>query len=418
MDVNANKTVLVVSHNGKSVERPLGNEVGEGPLKISVEPDTRYLLRNSNDAGPENLTVNRLGEDLQVTLEGESQPSLILASYFSTESESAGLFGAAEDGQLHPYVRTDADGEIFTLAEGQLTPAVLGSDAADVGDLHPTTATAAAPAIASADEGNGIFTPLLILGGLAGVGIASSHGSGSDSSAALPVHAPSTASVKPEADGGAHAVVVNVKSVPDAGVATIVGVEDDTGNAKRLIASGEATDDSRPVLEGTASPGHTAVITVDDAAGSHELGRAEVSADGTWTLHVDAPLKAGLNEFHVYMIDLSGVRSDNVGAAQGYAVWVDPAGTGSQTATSADVSHSHASAIEPSGLLFDTGNHEIDLSRLDLPTKPVVPTSAIDGAAPSLSIETVASQTGHGHIAPTTDVASLLIDDKSHHTIL
>jgi hypothetical protein len=126
-----------------------------------------------------------------------------------------------------------------------------------------------------------------------------------------------------------------------------------------------------------------------------------------------------LNEFHVDMLDSSGVRSSNPATAQGYAVWVDPAGTGPQlAATSADLQHAHSSGIEPSGLLFDAGTHEIDLSRLDLPTKPVAPAPAIDGAAPSLTSEGIASQPGHGHIAPMSDMASSLVHDKSHHAIL
>ena len=80
---------------------------------------TPYISAADGDFAPENVTLTRMGDDLHLTLEGDSSPALILQGYFSL-AEPAGLYGMAEDGQLYAYGRTDASGEIFSLADGEI----------------------------------------------------------------------------------------------------------------------------------------------------------------------------------------------------------------------------------------------------------------------------------------------------------
>lgn len=70
---------------------------------------------------------------------------------------------------------------------------------------------------------------------------------------------------------------------------------DNVGEVTGSIAFGHETDDPRPVISGTGPAGDTVTVYTHDAAGSHEIGRTTVQADGTWTMQPALPLLAGLN---------------------------------------------------------------------------------------------------------------------------
>lgn len=78
-------------------------------------------------------------------------------------------------------------------------------------------------------------------------------------------------------------------------VVAITGVLDNVGEVTGNIAFGHETDDPRPVISGTGPAGDTVTAYTHDAAGSHEIGRTTVQADGTWTMQPALPLLAGLN---------------------------------------------------------------------------------------------------------------------------
>ncbi|WP_420252314.1 Ig-like domain-containing protein, partial [Enterobacter cloacae] len=84
-------------------------------------------------------------------------------------------------------------------------------------------------------------------------------------------------------------VLITDYTAPDASKVAITEVYDDV-NTAGVIASGEETDDNRPLIKGTgAEPGNT--ITVYN--GDKVIGTAKVQADGTWSLEPTTPLPDG-----------------------------------------------------------------------------------------------------------------------------
>lgn len=87
---------------------------------------------------------------------------------------------------------------------------------------------------------------------------------------------------------------------PDAPV--IVTVYDDQGNQVGYLKTGDATDDTKPTLEGTAEPNSTVVIKDN----GHEIGRTTVGADGKWKLEPVLPMGLGDHKLTAESIDAAG----------------------------------------------------------------------------------------------------------------
>ncbi|WP_265349270.1 Ig-like domain-containing protein, partial [Enterobacter hormaechei] len=95
-------------------------------------------------------------------------------------------------------------------------------------------------------------------------------------------------------------------TAPDASKLAITEVYDDV-NTAGVIASGEETDDNRPLIKGTgAEAGNT--ITV--YSGDKVIGTATVQADGTWSLEPTTPLPDG-------KYTLTAKETDGVGNVSG-----------------------------------------------------------------------------------------------------
>ncbi|WP_407225425.1 Ig-like domain-containing protein [Enterobacter hormaechei] len=95
-------------------------------------------------------------------------------------------------------------------------------------------------------------------------------------------------------------------TAPDASKLAITEVYDDV-NTAGVIASGEETDDNRPLIKGTgAEAGNT--ITV--YSGDKVIGTATVQADGTWSLEPTTPLPDG-------RYTLTAKETDGVGNVSG-----------------------------------------------------------------------------------------------------
>ena len=123
------KTKVVVNSNGRNIDHTVEAAAnGKAPVRIKVQKGAKYLLKGDDGFAPENVTLTRVGNDLQITLEGETSPGLVLEGYYA-QSEPVGLYGVAEDGQLYAYARTDGAGDIYALAEGQSEPVAVGGDA-------------------------------------------------------------------------------------------------------------------------------------------------------------------------------------------------------------------------------------------------------------------------------------------------
>jgi len=312
------KTKVVVNSNGRNIDHTVEAATnGKAPVRIKVQKGAKYLLKGDDGFAPENVTLTRVGNDLQITLEGETSPGLVLEGYYA-QSEPVGLYGVAEDGQLYAYARTDGAGDIYALAEGQSAPVALGGDSYGAGAPYLAGTEAAA--------GNDFFggmLPLLMTGGLAALGlgaIAAASGSDGDTAPSLPpvmpppdvrppgkpgfdgnwTYTPAT----PLADGGhsISAIVINkagVSSVPSAAFGFTVDKAGNTSVASD--AFGFTVDTVAPTQTATLSAmgkdsgaSGADYLTNDGGAGrllqgtlSAALGKGEtlqVSTDGgaTW----------------------------------------------------------------------------------------------------------------------------------------
>ncbi|WP_447778697.1 Ig-like domain-containing protein [Variovorax boronicumulans] len=280
------KTKVVVNSNGKNIDHTVEAAAnGKAPLKIKVGKGAKYLLKGEDGFAPENVTLTRVGADLQVTLEGESSPSLVLEGYYA-QSEPVGLYGVAEDGQLYAYARTDAAGDIYTLSEGQSAPVALGGDSFGSGVSY----LAGTEAGGDSDFFGGMF-PLLMTGGLAALGlgaIAAASGSDGDPAPSLPPVAPPVVQPpgKPGFDG-------------------IGGAYDDVGLVQGPIERGGKTDDTRPDFHGTGTPGNT--VTVYDKGTA--IGKVVVDESGKWNFTPPKDLGDGQHSITITESDAGGRES-------------------------------------------------------------------------------------------------------------
>ncbi|MCE1527502.1 Ig-like domain-containing protein [Enterobacter hormaechei] len=103
-------------------------------------------------------------------------------------------------------------------------------------------------------------------------------------------------------------------------VLNITSVMDDVGGRQGNVASGEITDDSKPVINGIGEAGSTVFVYSTDANGKHLLGSAVVNSEGTWTLALDTPLVEGLNQLTLETQDAVGNRV--AGEAPSYDITV------------------------------------------------------------------------------------------------
>ncbi|MEQ4530875.1 MAG: Ig-like domain-containing protein, partial [Mixta sp.] len=91
-------------------------------------------------------------------------------------------------------------------------------------------------------------------------------------------------------------------------VLKITAVTDDVGGYQGNVASGEITDDSKPLISGIGEAGNTVYVYTTDAAGKHLAGSAVVGSDGSWSLTPDTPLTEGLNSLTLETQDPAGNR--------------------------------------------------------------------------------------------------------------
>ncbi|MGK3111585.1 Ig-like domain-containing protein [Candidatus Pantoea formicae] len=103
-------------------------------------------------------------------------------------------------------------------------------------------------------------------------------------------------------------VIVNIDLTPPAAAGDLVLSNDSTGTA--VPVTNGATNDTTPVLSGTAEPGSVVIVTdtVDNVA--TVLGSTTVGTDGTWTFTPPAPLEEGAHSLTTTVTDPAGNRGD------------------------------------------------------------------------------------------------------------
>ncbi|PJD74454.1 adhesin [Enterobacter kobei] len=84
--------------------------------------------------------------------------------------------------------------------------------------------------------------------------------------------------------------------------ATIASVTDDVGGVQGPLSSGDTTDDTQPLLQGTAPP--DAVVTIYD--GTTLLGTAILDGSGGWSFTPVTPLTDGPHSLTVHTTDAAG----------------------------------------------------------------------------------------------------------------
>ncbi|MGJ7511718.1 Ig-like domain-containing protein [Variovorax sp. GT1P44] len=273
----AKKTVVSINKNGNNVGDAIALD-GVKPVKIKAQAGVKYMLKDAGDVAPENATLTRVGDDLHVTLEGESSPALVLEGYFGL-AEPAGIYGMAEDGQLYAYGRTDG-GDIFSLAEGESSAIALAGD----------------PIARGSDDqdDNFVFWPLLLAGGLAAAGISATAHSGGSKNFAVP-----EANVLPEAKDAALPAKSWISN-------SVKGTLDDVGAVTGPIAPGGETDDTRPEFNGIGEADST-IIILDNG---QPIGTAKVDKDGNWSFTPEEDLGEGDHSIVIIETDKDGNKSE------------------------------------------------------------------------------------------------------------
>ncbi|MGJ7510214.1 Ig-like domain-containing protein [Variovorax sp. GT1P44] len=351
------KASIIVSDGVKNVARVVD---ANSAVKIKAKSGVKYLLKGEHDdEGPENVTVRRVGDDLHVSLEGESSPAVVLESYYALP-DAPGLYGVAEDGQLYAYVRTDGGGAIFSLADGAMEPVALGGDSFGSGAPYL--------ALSESNDGFGVFWPLMLMGGLAGLGFAAVNSNrGSSSFVPTEEKRPVLPPQKPGSDA-------------------LSAVMDDVGSITGPIASGGVTDDANPEFIGIGTPGNTitiydngkpigSVLVPDDGNwnftplndggladgsivklydGTTLLGSVQADASGNWSFTPGADLKDGAH-------NITATATDATGDHAFTTVVTDPAGNASAPSEPLNVTVDTQDVVVSIGSLVDdqgaaTGN--------------------------------------------------------------
>ncbi|WP_423196816.1 hypothetical protein DFLDMN_000343 [Cupriavidus sp. H19C3] len=262
------------------------------PVKIKAVGGVHYVLKDVDaDVSPENVTLERVGDDLQVALEGDPLPALTLEDYYAL-TEAAGIYGVSEDGELYRYVPTNASSDSAALPDGQMTAMALGGnpvspaeaiDDKDVGDGSSEASEASEKSEKSekgekseeSDSDQPVPWWLWGFGGLAvagGVIAAVAGGGGSSGSSS---------------GGGGQK--------PTAAPPTNAQALDQVGDTRGVLTDQSVSDDARPVISGTGIAGYT--ITVYD--GTQAIGTTTVAPDGSWSFQPPAPLSDGSHDINV-----------------------------------------------------------------------------------------------------------------------
>ncbi|NDJ58739.1 hypothetical protein GWD52_17440 [Enterobacteriaceae bacterium 4M9] len=274
--MNGNAIVLVTKDiNGKGQSYKASDS---HVAKIKTKSGNVYLLKNADDNfAPENITLKRAGNDLQVFNEGSDQPCLILEGYFTEgEERPPVLLGMAEDGQVYQYIPLSGEGYEtgYLMADGEMSPVALGGQSLGTGD-----------AFFVAEESNDNFYPILFgllgLTGLVGGGIAIAHHNRDKN---------------------------DTREPQDTSPPTSKGVDsalDKTGTVKGSLANGDVTDEKRPQLSGRGEAGN--LITIYD--NGKVIGSTTVDKNGYWTYDPDLDLADGKHALTTTETDKNGNTS-------------------------------------------------------------------------------------------------------------
>jgi len=256
--------------------------------KVKAQEGTKYLLKIENgDVAPENVTVKRVGKDLQVFFEGSDEPNLTIQNFYA-DGMDAQLYGVAEDGQLYTFVRTDGEGfnGQLLLADGEMAPIALGGES-----------LGAAPPISGEVEKSAGFLLWPLLAGAAGIGgVAAATRGDDDKKDTTPPKAPSAKIT----DNGEGTITIDGKA--ERGSTVIITLPDGSEVSTKADANGNYSIDV-PAPKGDGD----ITVRAQDAAGNisdptvvtyHDITppaapTAEIHDDGKGTIVIDGKSEPG-----------------------------------------------------------------------------------------------------------------------------
>ena len=259
------------AENNSTVDVPR-NAAGKDAVRIKAKAGAKYQLQELNEQtgnkplGPDYVKTKRVGKNLHILFEGETEASVIIEDYYEVSPEGYnGLIGQAENGNFYEYIPEDpkTDGLVPNLRDGaQAINVALGGN-------EVQAAGAAVAAFA--------FGPLLGSLGLAGAAAAAA------------------------AAGGAGATGGAVIPATPSGLT----ITDDVGSKQGPVANAGVTDDTTPTLSGKGDAG--SVVTIKD--GDTILGSTTVGPDGNWSFTPSAPLAKGPHSITTTATDAAGNTS-------------------------------------------------------------------------------------------------------------
>ncbi|QCA05868.1 Ig-like domain-containing protein [Pantoea vagans] len=270
------KNIVLITHHADGKNQNV-TASSSHPAKMVVKPGSQYLLKNeANDFAPENVTLKRVGNDLVVIQEGDSQPSLILEDYYAKhDGHPPVLLGMAEDGMVYPYIPVSGESYEtgYLIADGQLSPVALGGDSLGPG----------APYVVAQEDSNNLYPLFALLAGAGaiGAGAAIAHHYNKDDDSSSPAVTP------PQSQG-------------------IGQITDNTGPVKGALTDGAITDESMPQISGQGTAGN--VITIYDNGTA--IGSTTIDANGKWSWTPVTPMADGSHALDTTETDPAGNVSD------------------------------------------------------------------------------------------------------------
>ncbi|WP_245250955.1 Ig-like domain-containing protein, partial [Pantoea endophytica] len=275
--------VILVEGKNITASAALPQAANGAPVRMKAVKGAKFLFTSGKDgAVNEHVIVKRAGKNLQVFLDNnDDQPALVIEDYFGNQAELAGM---GSDGQYHTFVTEGADSQAFMMLEdGAATPLLMSSSAtAGLSGLSLTSAAAGGMSMGWMIAG--AIGGLLALGGVAAAagGGGGGGGKGGDDQTTTPAPEP---------------VPVDVNSFT---------LTDSVGSSAGQVSAGGTTDDARPVMAGSGTPGNTVRIYDNGQL----IGSTVIDASGRWQWQPESNLAAGQHDLSFSEVNRDGVESE------------------------------------------------------------------------------------------------------------
>ena len=232
--------------NNKALEVQQGVGDRGQPIRIKAQAGAKFQLQelsSNKNVAPDYVKVKRVGKDLHIVFENDTQASVIIEDYYrEMPAGYNGVIGQAENGSFYEYIPEDpkASGLVPNLADGgEAVNSALGG-----AEVQPAGAAVALLAL----------NPLLPALGLAGALAAAGGG------------------------GGGTTTTVTTSGV--------LAPASDTG-----VTGDNKTRDNTPDFQGTATPGAAVSVVINgktytataDASGKYAFNVPDALPEGTYT---------------------------------------------------------------------------------------------------------------------------------------